>query len=936
MISLGNMSQALEALDRDLKQGVDAERVGSIRGSTRSAGGRHAPDREQIPLRPEDAVDASIEIELPIRRSLLAELGGPKEILRAAVQRAAPDPVSRAVVSILSEDSWRDFKRASERLGSLSRSDLSAYAVVARWLENLVPNLPSQEVIQERIAVADLRAPLEKLVAGGFVGRVAELRTLDDYVDVVAATGVVGHFTRVLERARRIFRHSPPIVISGPGGVGKSTLLAQFILRHLDAQRERKFPFIYLDFDRAGVRARDPAPALVELIRQISVQFPSMADEAEEWMQSLQKGMRSHDSTESARDIRDLGFEIRNISTMLSRHVPSNTVILVVMDTFEELQYLGETVVASFLDVVGYLYSKLPNMRLVLSGRNPIADELIVTTDIILEGFEKDEAATFLQRYVERTVGHVDEPLADLVRELALAATRGSDATPLTLVLAGDALVRSYSGRSVDSPDKLLRFVRKLKKQQIQEGLFGRILEHLHDHELRKIAHPGLVLRRIDADILMHVLAPSRNLRLRDRAHAEELVSKLAEEGALVEIDPRGGVRHRPDVRKLMLRDMTAVERRQCRVIEERAADYYRRISTNEDPELLAERIYHLMRLEIEPADLEREWRPGVAPYLANALDEVPATQSGWLAGKLDVQIGKQTQGSVSQSVWELDTEGAVRHLLAIGTDDAYLRAEKLLLERPVSSWTGVPIYMVAAETFVASGRFHEALQMLRRVEAIGNPDIEAKVALLRAQALEALGEMDHALEQLRRAEEVRGRIDPLVELRLLMARIRVSTAVDSDPAELTRDRNAALILLQTQPPHFLQGAPALLRDAASEFGAVHQPLLKLAMRTLGLQLIDNVVIDVAIEAILEWDGWLEDKESGGQSSEQPASIVSELTGDRSVDLLEWFRANRSRVADQILKLWNRHGMPAHVRRKFADLYGDVSRRSILRSVNFA
>jgi hypothetical protein len=106
-------------------------------------------------------------------------------------------------------------------------------------------------------------------------------------------------------------------------------------------------------------------------------------------------------------------------------------------------------------------------------------------------------------------------------------------------------------------------------------------------------------------------------------------------------------------------------------------------------------------------------------------------------------------------------------------------------------------------------------------------------------------------------------------------------------------------------------------------------------MRALGLQLIDNDVIYPAIEAVTEWDEWFAEKQAHAPR-EEPHSIIDQLTGGAAPDLLEWFRANRSRAADRILSIWNRHGMPISVRRRFAALYGDVSRRSSRRNVAHA
>jgi hypothetical protein len=947
LAKLGDMSKALAALERDLPQAIEGDRTGFARPA-RVARGRERwhsiAAGPSVQLQPQDAVNAGIDMELATRRTLLSELGSAQGILEAASKKAAKDPVSQALVTLLQENAAGALPGpvlATQQL--VSRSDLSARAVAANWLRDIVPGIASVDAIEEQIARADLKLPLEKLVERGFVGREEQLRALDDYVDVIGPKDIRGALSRALERARRIFSQSPPIVISGPGGVGKSTLVARFILDHLREQERRPFPFAYLDFDRASVRSRDPASALAELIRQLAVQFPAMADSAEERISFLRQGRRSHDFAYSSKDTRDLGFAVHEISGTFGRYLPPKAPVLVVLDTFEEVQYLGDGVVAAYLDAFGLLYSLLPGMRLVISGRSPVGDELIQTHDIKLEGFNPQEAEVFLHSYVSRRDPHAKDGQLRLTRELALAATRGSLATPLTLVLAGDALVRSYAGGSSDSPEKLLRFVRRIKKNQLQEGLYGRILDHLHDRDLKKIAHPGLVLRRIDADILMHVLAPARRLRITNNKQAEDLIDLLSREGALVEPDPRGGVRHRPDVRKLMLSDLTVSEKKRARSIEQRAAKYYgEKFAETGALDDLAEQIYHFMRIETEPLNLELMWRHGVEPYLANALDEVPPRQKIWLAGKLQLGVDKGTRAAADQTMWELDTERSVRQLLSYGTQDSYARAKSLIFERPPPSWRrDGTMHLLAAEVLMASADFQTALDILGEIKfEIPTAEHQAKRILLTAQAAEAMGEPHRALEEVANGERLRGQIDVETELRLLLTHLRLVAQMapyggfDEDDGEVGRLRNAALILIQSQPPNFLQSAPGVLRDAAAEFGADHPPLLKLAMKTLGLQLIDNDVIYFAIEAIEQWDSQVRFRKGELSPDGEVVSLIGELTGGE--DLLEWFRENRGRAADRILKLWTKYCMPLEVRKRFAALYSDVSRRSSRREAAFA
>src|SRR5262249_15260965 len=91
---------------------------------------------------------------------------------------------------------------------------------------------------------------------------------------------------------------------------------------------------------------------------------------------------------------------------------------------------------------------------------------------------------------------------------------------------------------------------------EIQRPLYVRILEHVHDPDVRRLAHPGLVLRKVTADIIRDVLAERCGVVISTPKRAEELFAELARETSLVSLVRVSGVdelRHRPDVRRVML-----------------------------------------------------------------------------------------------------------------------------------------------------------------------------------------------------------------------------------------------------------------------------------------------------------------------------------------------------------------------------------------------
>ena len=116
---------------------------------------------------------------------------------------------------------------------------------------------------------------MRTLVADGFFGRARELAEMAEYAELVL---VAGHLARAGRRLRRILKISnkPPLMIFGPGGAGKSTLVAKFVLDYVDAAGARRFPFAYLSFDRPDLNIEQPLTLLEEAARQMAALFPSI------------------------------------------------------------------------------------------------------------------------------------------------------------------------------------------------------------------------------------------------------------------------------------------------------------------------------------------------------------------------------------------------------------------------------------------------------------------------------------------------------------------------------------------------------------------------------------------------------------------------------------------------------------------------------------
>src|SRR5439155_10728341 len=110
---------------------------------------------------------------------------------------------------------------------------------------------------------AMLLAPFKHLTRGFFAGREKELADLTEYCE--AGSGA-------------------PLFIHGPGGMGKSALLARFVLLNTErdpANPDSWRPFVYIDFDRPEIDATNLAGVLLAMVRQLGSQVRGISKAAQ-------------------------------------------------------------------------------------------------------------------------------------------------------------------------------------------------------------------------------------------------------------------------------------------------------------------------------------------------------------------------------------------------------------------------------------------------------------------------------------------------------------------------------------------------------------------------------------------------------------------------------------------------------------------------------
>ncbi|MFF3862681.1 hypothetical protein [Streptomyces sp. NPDC002209] len=749
------------------------------------------------------------------------------------------------------------------------------------WLVQIphTTGIPDPEHVQRLLERARLRQPLERLVRGRFCGRAAELDELRAYVGLPPASppreppaptavplsqppgrSPVGGDLPGKET------EDPPLLIHGLGGMGKSTLLARFLL-----DLPYDFPFAYVDFERPTLSVHEPVTLVADIARQLGVQYPehrtafdALAGECEETARTQREEQNTVDELYQLSTTRSgagrgaaeqFHSRARARETDLVRRVCACLVqavadagggadagppLVIVIDSFEEAQYRANPVLGRMWAIWSALHEGYPRLRFIVAGRAGVHHPAQVAEPrtIALGDLEPDAAVELLV-----SCGVEDEGVAR-----ALAERIGGH--PLSLKLAAHAAVLAHQeagplGELVESlPARRRYFYRKVDQMLVQGILYDRILKHIADAEARALAQAGLALRTITPDLVRDVLAPACGLDVDSPERARRLFGRLARLDLMEPAGP-GALRHRSDLRAIMLRLSDTARTDMMRTVGQRAVEYY---AAREGLEARAEEIYHRLRLNENPRSVEQRWEEGVERYLERADQDMTSRSAAFLTGRLGGHLPDEALHEADQEDWERIAAREVEDLLAQGlTDEA---AARLAERRP---WTpGSPLDPLLVETLARSGRRTEARdtaqEAVDRAEEAGDVDAQLELLLLSARLAEEDGDVPGAERDLAEAEDIAtglGRDFDALAATLARARLAAPREGGADI-----DRRLARQLRQL-PDEALAEQPVLVRAVAAEVSRHDPAALGHTLDVVGLPDADNGALDGLADTIV-------------------------------------------------------------------------------------
>jgi hypothetical protein len=700
-------------------------------------------------------------------------------------------------------------------VATLTPEEARALIAVAGWWQGrLEPAVPDPVLVTGVLERINLFADIRQMASDHFVGR-------EDVLGDLRTSFLVGG--------------SLPLMIFGPGGIGKSAVIARHTAWALDEQGAY---VALMDFDDLSLNPAYPDDILARIVRVIGQQTNDRflrarlerlsvvaRDYADRGSFAFETSSRGYEGSPA---LGALDYTVNELQSMLDRE------LLVIFDTIEQVPRRGVSAGWAFATLVQALSSSVRGrVRVVLAGRAALPG--LNARPYELSGLNEGDALRLLTDLAGK-------PVPPAVAK-SILATFGT--SPLTIRLIARLLA------TTDALDDLLAL--RLRAETVDGVLYRRVLEHVRDQDVRRLAHPGLVLRRVSPEIIQKVLARSCGVYVPDESTARMLFEVLSREVMLVEYSHTPGTLvHRADVRRAMLPQLLADQPDVAARIQRAAIAFYK---SKDDPESKSEELYHRLMLDQAPSTLRRHWDDRAARSLATVRDEFPVRARIYLAGRLpETYLNDTDRTLVDDARWMEEIRSPAEHLIEAHEPDAALR---LLHERRGPDG-GSLLPDVEINALEAAGDIRQAVELARAARkaasAAGDLDDVAAHTLSLARLLETRGDLRAAAAALDDAVSMLPR-SGIPRLRLLLARLGLerrqwAAAPDASGFDVEASRAEAHKILDSLSRRDIRSTPGLLRDAVAELG--DEILLEDALTNVGVDALPSGAITNALRDLDE------------------------------------------------------------------------------------
>jgi hypothetical protein len=643
-----------------------------------------------------------------IRKQSLKQLGSREKMLEALKAN-----LNRELTPL--QKIWEEYLESGkvtdpEKMGYYQLTCLSQ---ILTWVEP-DPQLPSEEYVRDLIKRKSVLGPFEQLVISNFTGRERELRVIQKYITEPTA--------------------EPLLSIHGPGGVGKSALVGRFLWLNAQSKKEDRIPFAYLAFDEPSLSIEMPYTLLVDIASQLELQYPEMSPEITNFNREVVAFRNTgEDIVKRKTNVKSRGLRLQISGSsetalyasfaLLIRKISrqnGDTPVVIVLDTFEEVQYRDREHLASLWEMLRMIRSNFELFRVIVAGRAPIDRADLINTrisELVLTELAPEDGIFLL----------LNQGVAD--KTIAEAVVRQIGGNPLALRLAANLI--STDKEAADSsgikglPNKSLLF--QVDEQVIQGRLYKRVLEHIHDEKVRKLAHPGMVLRKVTPEIILYVIAPATGITVDGLGEAQYLYAQLERETALVQTSDKGYLVYRPEIRTMILRLIEQDKYSEVRRLHREAIYYYGQADAIDSR---AEEFYHRLVLNEDEYDtLDERWQPAIAPFVLPNLSEYSDRMKIWLATRTKVEVDRTILHNADIADWERNITRKVK--LALRLQKNSLPALALLHERKERT-NASPLFSLEAKAYLVDNQLDHAEKVLDAgIEKVSQSSNRGKLAEL-------------------------------------------------------------------------------------------------------------------------------------------------------------------------------------------------------------
>ena len=506
-----------------------------------------------------------------------------------------------------------------------------------RCVDNLASNVPPLADLDRRVGFAELLEPLRVLIGsqGGwngippgdrFVGRDEELKRLRAFVDELTSHGVGETLGRAFSRLKRVATQSERpwiMMVEARGGLGKSTLLAKFVIEHALGQ-SRPFPFAYLDFDRAGLDPERPSQLLIEIARQVGFQFAPAQPDLNVLIDSIRAELARTSANPNVKMNSGIQDPYARFAEILREHATFGTrAFLVVFDTLELVQW-NPIAMKGLARLVNEFRDKgMDELCVVASGRADVPElyrnalPRVKLQRIKLKPLLVGEARQMADALGYAAIG--DEWQGSWSAAIAGPALEEARREPLAVRVAVDFIARANAWERPILADEVAKTGFGAHGDFVARLYLKRIVNHVRDPRAQKLAWPGLVVRRVTLAIARDFLAPLCDLSPED---VDAAFKALGNEVWMVTKE-KDALKHRPDLRERTLPLMRMKEPEKFNSIARKAVAYFesRREISAEDA---AEWIYHRLLIGEDPETISRDVKEDILPLLAKAEGDFP------------------------------------------------------------------------------------------------------------------------------------------------------------------------------------------------------------------------------------------------------------------------------------------------------------------------